>query len=539
MNASKYYLPGNSRTTDTLRAAAAEELLIGLAPRSTACALAIAGALLLASCGGLPRSVRNEITSEKDKQQQAARQLQHAQQTVREDLAHAPDLFQGASVSTAWPARLQAARGTLDRAKNDAQELDKLSRAGDSKEQTRRRAEQLLREERGLRETALREAEAVEADATRWLDFQRNVPHYLAKMQGEYDSIHHLDLAPIEKTVQQAGQDWPAKKADLDGRLASLRQESEAAETAWRATESARQDAAAGKASGPEIATLIQAEEVLARDAGSLTRNTDQLRSASGQLYDAWDKVLADLEVAHRGGDTVYSEKLRTVRTHFVDVASKKTEVSSDDKWVDVPASSYRAVENDLGMAIAHKDAGLFDSEAQNTVQPAGFAYIAPPSQGSNQYGYWTHSGGESFWTFLPQYLVMRELLWGHSYRPIVVNEYNGYQTARRSGRTYYGQETPASPPKYGSHGTFTAQRYSNSRYVQSGGFKGSAYSSNRAASPSSSPRPSYSPNGSRTTPEARDSSAGRRFGSSSGQRFGSPRSAPSRPSGRSFGRRR
>ena len=135
-------------------------------------------------------------------------------------------------------------------------------------------------------------------------------------------------------------------------------------------------------------------------------------------------------------------------------------------------------------MAIAHKDAGLFDSEAQNNVQPPGFAYIASPDQGSNQYGYWSHSGGQSVWTFLPEYLIMRELLWGHSYRPIYVNEYNGYQTALRSGRTYYGQETPASPPKYGSHGTFTAQRYASSRYVQSGGYSGSAYASNRSGGP-------------------------------------------------------
>jgi len=66
----------------------------------------------------------------------------------------------------------------------------------------------------------------------------------------------------------------------------------------------------------------------------------------------------------------------------------------------------------------------------------------------------------------------------GHSYRPIVINEYNGYYNAQRSGRTWYGQETPASTPKYGSHGTFTEQRYAGSRYVQSGGFKGSAYAS-------------------------------------------------------------
>ena len=271
----------------------------------------------------------------------------------------------------------------------------------------------------------------------------------------------------------------------------------------------------------------------------------DELRAECGQLYDSWDKILADLEVAHREGETVYSEKLSTVRTHYVDVAAKKTEVSSDNKWVDVPASSYRAVENDLGMVIAHKDAGLFDSEAQNNVQPPGFAYIASPEQGSNQYGYWSHSGGQSVWTFLPEYLLMRELLWGHSYRPIYVNEYNGFQLARRSGQTYYGQETPASPPKYGSHGTFTAQRYANSRYVQSGGYAGSAYASNRAAAPSSRPESSFAPRG-------EDSSAGKRFGGSSGgekfgssksgssggQRFGSPRPSP-RMAPRGFGHRR
>jgi hypothetical protein len=214
---------------------------------------------------------------------------------------------------------------------------------------------------------------------------------------------------------------------------------------------------------------------------------------------------------------------------------------------VDVSPSAYHAVENDLGMTIAHKDAGLFDSEAQNQVQPPGFAYIAPPSQGSNQYGYWSHAGGESVWTFLPQYLIMRELLWGHNYRPVVINEYNGYQMARRSGQTYYGKETPASPPKYGSHGTFTAKSYASSRYVQSGGFSGSAYGSSRTAT---APRPSSS--GSSSSPgfsNRGNDSAGKRFGgSSSGQRFGSGSSgqrfgSSSRPSpripGRSFGRRR
>ena len=503
--------------------------------------VAIAGAglslALLVSCGGLPRALRNQIASEKDSLRQTERQLQHTSDTVRDDIAHSPDLFRGTSVSTEWPARLQSARGSLDRAKNDLQQLDRLSDP--------RRAEQLLTEERALRQSVMRDAESVESDANSWLDFERNVPHYLATMQREYDEIHGVDLTPVSAVVQKAEQDWPAKKADLDGRLAALRQSSEAAETQWRATESARQAAAAGTAKGPQIATLIQANDVLQRDDSKLKHDAEDLRAACGQLYDSWDKILADLEVAHHEGETVYSEKVSTVRTHYVDVAAKKTGISSDNKWVDVPASSYRAVENDLGMVIAHKDAGLFDSEAQNKIQPPGFAYIASPEQGSNQYGYWSHSGGQSVWTFLPQYLLMRELLWGHRYQPIYINEFNGYQTALRSGRVWYGQETPASPPKYGSHGTFTTQRYANSRYVQSGGYAGSAYSSNRAAAPS---RPESGFSESRPAPRD-EGTAGKRFGGSSngerfgssrggGQRFGSPRPAPRMP-GKSFGRRR
>ena len=494
--------------------------------------LVVTSALLLASCAGLPRSLRNEIAQEKERLQQAERQLKHSEETVRDDIAHSPDLFKGTPVVSEWPAKLQSARGTLDRASSDLLQLDKFS----GRDQDR--AERLLRDERSLRESALRDSESVEEDAAKWLDFQKNVPHYLAEMQREYDQIRAADLAPVTQTVTKAEQDWPAKKDVLDSRLATLRQSSEAAETQWRTTEAARQDAMAGKATGAEIATLIQADEALGADARNLTTGANELTAQSAQLYDAWDKILVDLDTSHRGFDTVYEEKIKTVHTR---VGNKPGEVTSDEHWVDVSPSAYRSVENDLGMAIAHKDAGLFDSEAQTTAQPPGFAYIAPPSQGSNQYGYWTHSGGQSFWTFLPEYLIMRELLWGHNYQPIYINEYNGYSTALRSGRTYYGNETPASPPKYGSHGTFTQQGYAGSRYVQSGGFKGSAYSSNRAAEPYSAPK-SF-------RPEPNESPVGKRFGSKSGgQRFGSgsagkgfgsgSRSMPRMP-GKSFGRRR
>jgi hypothetical protein len=507
-------------------------------------------ATLLVGCGGLPRELREQIAAEKQSLQQAEHRLQQSQQSVRDDLAHSPELFENAKVKTEWPARLQTAQQTLVRAKDELNQLDQLSREARNPEDNRR-AERLLGDARSLRQKALADAESVAADANSWLDFERNLPHYLASMQREYDDIRAVDLTPVTSAVQKAEQDWPAKKADLDGRLASLKQSADAVEAQWRATAAARQDAAAGSAKGPEVATLIEANDALQREAGKLPHDAEQLRASCGQLYDSWDKVLADLEITNHGGERAYAEKLNTVRTHYTDVAAKQTEVSSDTQWVDVPASSYHAVENDLGMTIAHKDAGQFDSEAQNQAQPPGFAYIASPEVGSNQYGYWSHDAGHSVWTWLPQYLIMRELLWGHHYQPIYINEYSGYQAARRSGQTYYGRETPASPPKYGSHGTFTTERYANSRYVQSGGYASSGYASNRSAARPEA-RPGESGSGHFNEPE--NGTAGKRFGGSSsgqkfgngsasggsgGQRFGTPHSAPPRLPGRSFGRRR
>ncbi len=497
--------------------------------------LIVLGLAILAACGGgLPRSVREDIALENDRLQQAQRQVQHSAGKVREDLGQAPDLFQGVGEPAEWNATLKTAREELKNAEDKSREVQQLTRRrwADS----HLRVEELLREERTLRNAALRESQTVEAAADKWIGFRRDLPAHLTQMEQRYQAIRAIDLNPVATTVQQAEKDWPSKKSDLDSRLASLREIPNAAQTQWQATEAARKDAAAEKATGAEVAALIQADDALANDATALTKKSDELRGLSKQLYDSWDKILTDLDVSEYSGDRIYRERIKLVRTHFIDVPAHKTETSEEQHWVDVPEASYQSVENDLGMAIAHKDAGLFDYEAQTTPQPAGFAYIAPVSQGSNQYGYWTHSGGESVWTFLPQYLLLRELLWNHDYRPVPIADYNGYRTAERSGRSYYGQVTGTEAPKYGTHGTFTQTHYAQSRYVQSGGFKGSAYASrgNGASSHFEESRPPA------RGPDE-NGSAGRRFGHAasppSGRRFGSP--GGFRSPGRGFGRRR
>ncbi len=482
-------------------------------------------ALALTGCSTLPSSLRSEIAQENDKLEQARRDVARAETTMKDDLAKAPALFAGTSVATEWPARIGAAKQKLDRAEAAKKSIEAGVKEG-------RRAitaiERSLAEQRQLRQAAVDESASVVGEANRWVDFQQNLPQHLAKMAEAHKKLQTTDLDSVAQLVDRAERDWPAKKPDLDSRLNALRSAPERAETQWQSTAAARDAALAGKVAGPQIAALIAADNAISEAATGTATRTAEIKALTGQLYDSWDKILEDLEETESGNDRIYREKIKTVRTRFVDVPLKKTEISSDTSWVDVPASAYRAVEKDLGMAIAHKEAGQYDSEATTVAQPAGYAFMAPPGQ-SNHYGYWSAGpSGSSMWTWLPQFLIMQQLLGGRNYQPMYASDFHGYQAARRQGKSWYGTDTPQAAPKYGTHGTFTKQNYASSRYVQSGGFRNSGSSASRPGSGAST-------------------SAPRQFGRTdnspeAGRRFGAPgnstrRASPSSPpSGRRFG---
>ena len=495
----------------------------------------VIGFLLLAGCAArLPRPLHNEIRSENEKLQSAERQLDRAEKTTRDNLASAPDLFNGTSVAADWPSRLRADRQKIESAKSQDRELERIARQ--DRAESERRAEWLLSGERNMRETAVRDAEAVASESQKWLSFKRNLPSSLDAMKREHDAVRAVDFTTAAKAVSKAEQDWPAKKDALETRLADLRATPDNLEKQWKQTDKARQDAAAGKATGPEIATLIQTDEALSQAATGLPKKANDLQAQAGQLYNSWDKILTDLDKSREGPDAVYREKVKTVTTHYDNATSQPSGTTDDEKWVTVPEPTFLSVQNDLGMSIGHKDAGQFDSDAQTVPQPPGFAYMATPEQGRNQYGYWSNEGGHSVWTWLPAYFIMRDLLWGHDYRPIVIDDYRGYRSYRDMGRTWYGQTTPEAPPRYGSHGTFTEKHYASSRYVQSGGFRGSGYASHPGAPTMTRSEPRFG-----STPS--EPGVGKRFGSpSSGRRFGAAPSSPGRrfgSPGRSFGRRR
>jgi len=499
--------------------------------------------VLFAGLDALPRAVRAQIDGDRAALASAQTQLRSAQDEVARDSQAEPDLFHAVSATGHWSDHFGAAAGLLQDAGRDMDELSRIEKQ--NRRQDRQRAESLLSHERDLRAKALAETSGVQKEAAQWVDWKRQLPQTVAEMERDYHAIHALDLAPMAATVQKAETDWPEKKADLDSRLATVRGAVTQSDNLWQSTDAARQQAASGNYAGLDFAVLLAAADSLKTYSATLPQRTGELNSLSGQLYDSWDKVLVDMEVRGIGTAREYDQQIRTVRTHLTDVSAKTGVTTSEEKWVGVPQTTYEAMRNDLGMAIEHKPAGRYDSESEHVAQPAGFAYMASPTQASNQYGYWEHRDGRNFWVFYGQYALMRDLLFNHNYQPVERGEWEGYRTYQSRGQTYYGQDPGASAPKYGSQGTTTQNRYSGSTYAQGGGFRDSQYAS----------KPGGYRDSKYASPMARDPNADhtpKRFGSGSRPEEPhaaprpsyrpAPRSMPSRPPmrspGRSFGRR-
>jgi hypothetical protein len=343
-------------------------------------------------------------------------------------------------------------------------------------------------------------------------------------MEQSYRAIHGFDLAPLKATVERAESDWPEKKPDLESRLAGVTGIVSRSDTLWESTAAARREAASNDTAHLDYGALFSATDELKTSAALLPQKSTELQSLTGQLYDSWDKILVDMEVRGFGSSRAWDQKIRTVRSH-------QGGTTSDERWVDVSQVSYNAMKNDLGMAIEHKPTGKYDSEVEHVAQPAGFAYMAPQGQESNQYGYWEHRDGQSFWVFYGQYALMRDLLFNHSYRPLPRDEWEDYRAYRNRGQTYYGHDAESGAPKYGSSGTATQDRYAGSTYAQGGGFRNSPYASRSGgyrdspyASHEENPktfgrnRPSGEPHvapapGYRPSPRSFPSGGGRRFG--------------------------
>ena len=497
--------------------------------------------VLLAGLDGLPGAVKTQIAAERTSFAAAQSQLQKAQTDVSRTMASESALFNALPSAREYPDRLNRAFSSLASAGQSIAELERLEKQ--NRRSDRDRAEALLAREKQVRTAAVADAESVRQDAAHWVDLKQHLPQEVQDMERDYAGVHAVDLAATAATVQKAEADWPAKKSDLEARLATARGIQVRSDEFWQSTTEARRAAAANDYSKVDFGTLFAAADTLKTGAADLPKQAGELKTLSAQLYQSWDKILVDMETRGSGNSREYDQKIKTVRTTVSDATGKGGTATSDEKWVDVSKAQYQAMEKDLGMAIEHKPAGKYDTESERVAQPAGFAYMAPPGQ-SNQYGHWEQNNGTSFWVFYGQYALMRDLLFNRSYRPLDYREYHDYYTYRQRNETYYGRDTATQAPKYGTAGTATQEHYSGSTFAKSGGFKDSKF----ASKPGGYRDSQYS------TPGARDPNADhspRKFGSGSSPSAAPPPSrsyrpapTPYRPSmprspGRSFGRRR
>lgn len=461
--------------------------------------LAIVG-VLFAGLDDLPRSVRAQIGAERAALASARDQVTKARQDVDRQMQADPALFASLPAKAEWPGQFDAAGALLASASGTMDRLSALEKA--NRRQDRPQVETLLSQERNLRNRAVAQASAPQKEAAHFADLKQHLPQALAEMEQSRRALHDFDLAPVAAAVTKAETDWPARKAELDARLAARRDLIAEGDRLWDSTADERRKAAAGDVAHLDFGALLGAADKLKANAAELPAKATELKAATGQLYTAWDKLLVDMQTRRSGGSKAYEQKIRTVKTAFADAANKSGDTVSEERWQSVPEPTYEAMRNNLGMAIEHKPEGKFDSEAERVPQPAGFAYMAPPGQ-RNQYGYWERRNGSDFWVFYGQYALMRDLLFNRDYRPLDRGDWDGYRSSQSRGQTYYGGDSGGQ--RYGTAGSTTQKRYSGSTFSQSGGFKDSKYA-NKPGSYRNSP---YS------SPSARDpeSSAPRTFG--------------------------
>ena len=117
--------------------------------------------------------------------------------------------------------------------------------------------------------------------------------------------------------------------------------------------------------------------------------------------------------------------------------------------WQEVGRDTYDQYRAYLGMVILSKGP---DGVVDRNQHPPGYQQV-----GNERYGQWRNDGGgRSFWEFYGQYALLSHMIGGFG-RPIYRNDWNGYQSARGRGQTYYG---PGG--EYGSNGSVTRQTNPN-----------------------------------------------------------------------------
>jgi hypothetical protein len=457
-------------------------------------AIMLIGLMAIVATAGLdnlPRSLKKSVDSSSGLLQRDIQTLQEDQSQVDHALTAEPVLFQREALP--WRSRLGHDRSQLDAAAAKLASIEKLAKA--DRRTDRDNVKRGLAEFNLLREDALRDASGIRSETERWVASKHALPARVQAMHASYDALLAVDADNALAQVRKALTDWPAKRDDLQKRLDGLQELKNSGQTIWDSSAELRSLAEASTlADWGSVGTLLSQATQLDALAGQAKESMAAVNALAAQLYVSWDKLLLDVD---QGRDA--RQKIRIVRTRYPDATLQHGETTSEEHWEPLSAFAAREAGYNTGMVIERKPAGEYDSEAQRTVQPPAYAYIAPPGE-SNRYGSW--SGG--IWHWLPEYLILSQLL--HASRgPVSEPDYESYQNARRRGEVFYGRNLDfdftrqssekrpgysySRPPPFSapSSGGWYRERapssdgeqgYAGSRYQSRGTFSGSRYQS-------------------------------------------------------------
>ena len=388
-----------------------------------------------AGLDNLPRPLRQSIASASSQLDSDRAAFNGNREFIERGLRDEPALFQ--SKAAPWHQRLEKDSTQLTAAAATLATLQQLARANHRTD--RDKVQHALAEFDSERRAPVQDASAVRAEAERWLKYKHELPGRMQAMRSSYDAVKAFDIEAATAPTRKAMVDWPDKRTDLQARLDGLNDLKAQGDKIWESTERIRSAAAANALAEPDYPAFFTEADRMDQVAQQLKDGAGSLNTLAAQLYSSWDKLLADVD-----RDDGYREKLRTVRTRYPDATLTHGEVTNEEQWRSIDSAEYREAQRRVGMAIEHKPAGKYDNESERTVQPATYAYVAPPGQ-SNAYGGW--SGG--VWHWLPEYLILSHLL--HSSRgPITSGDFDAYQSARRRGEIFYGRNDEYRPRWYG-----------------------------------------------------------------------------------------
>ncbi len=471
--------------------------------------MSLAGALVLiivlvvaadAMLGGLPAACGELFAVEESETGKAAKRIDTIKTTVSDIVAKEKAFLEPKSSEEKWQADLDDAGKEIDAALASLEKEGKaILENDDSGDEGKLKS--LLQAARTRRMQALGLADSVLKRAETLLYYKANRAKVVKKANQDFDSIESPALAQLEIKAEKAKADWPEKMADIEQKMSlfdSMKQKASESH-AFIAAENVKPESEVDfEALGMHGAAIADARETYLHSVGHIA-------ALLGQLYVSWDRILDDMEI-REGEEVRFYHHYKTIKV-FREGDSNRQETST--KIVQVSKTVYQSHEKNLGMTLASKPQGKYDSEADTKTSPPGYNYVGNP-----HYGKWErHSSGSSFWVFYGQYALMRDLFWGRSYyQPIYRSDWNSYQHSRNAGRTYYGRSSTGGQ-KYGSKGEVARTKYKGSRYTSSRGFSGTQFKKSggtyRGSKYAAKSRSSYSSSRSRSSSMFRSGSRG------------------------------